>query len=351
MFLCAKVDRLVGNKKKFKTARVFFGKDVRVKLLEEDPDLEPLQANRKVDEMWEKSSAKVKEHYEKMAADDKARFNKELNYSSTFQIFRFDQKGIPVEEIEFDKTDPVVAFAWQPNGNMFAVIHGKQLKPDVSIFAVKKEGIKKLKTFEGKSCNALIWSSVNEFLVLANVKAQGGQLEFINAGIMESITTSEHPGATDFAWEPRGRYFTSSISAWRGSSGLGETGYQLYSFNGRLLAKVPKAKFLSFLWRPRPASLLNKNEEKKVIKGMKEASAQFEKEDEMRRRLERKDFFIGRMEQRKEFYEAAVEREERYQKMAEKHKALMAKLQREEDVEVFTEEVEVVLSEKTTVLP
>ena len=84
---------------------------------------------------------------------------------------------------------------------------------------------------------------------------------------------------------------------------------------------------------------------------MKEASAQFEKEDEMRRRLERKDFFIGRMEQRKEFYEAAVEREERYQKMAEKHKALMAKLQREEDVEVFTEEVEVVLSEKTTVLP
>jgi translation initiation factor 3 subunit B len=48
------------------------------------------------------------------------------------------EKGIPVEEIEFDKRDAVIAFAWQPSGSMFAVIHGKGAKPDVSIYGVKK---------------------------------------------------------------------------------------------------------------------------------------------------------------------------------------------------------------------
>jgi hypothetical protein len=139
------VDRLIGNKKKYKTARVFFGKDLRVQLLEQDPDLEPVQINRKIDELWEKATMKVKEHYEKMAVEDKARFNKELNYVTTFQVFRFDIKGCPVEEVEFDKSNPVMAFAWQPSGGMFAVIHGKNtLKPDVSIYAVKKEGLVKM---------------------------------------------------------------------------------------------------------------------------------------------------------------------------------------------------------------
>ena len=349
-FLCAKVDRLVGNKKKFKTARVFFGKDVRVKLLEDDPDLEPLQANRKVEEMWAKASDKVKDHYEKMALEDKARYNKELNFSTTFQIFRFDQKDVPVEELEFGKADPVVAFAWQPGGRMFAVIHGKQLKPDVSIYNVGKDGIEKLKTFEARACNALIWSPVGEFLVLANVKAAAGQLEFIHAGQLESITTSEHPGATDFAWEPRGRYFVSSISSWRGPSGLGEPGYFIFSFNGRLLAKVSKAKLFQFIWRPRPRSLLTQKDEGRVQKSMKNATALFEREDEMRRRLERKDFFLGRMAAREEYYDDAKKNQERYDALAAKHKNLVAKMERKEDVQVFTEDIEEIISEKTTVL-
>ncbi len=32
----------------------------------------------------------------------------------------------------------MIAFAWQPSGNMFAVIHGRAPKPDVSIYGVKK---------------------------------------------------------------------------------------------------------------------------------------------------------------------------------------------------------------------
>jgi hypothetical protein len=41
-----KVDRLVGGKKKSKSARVFFGKAKRAALLEDDPEMEPAQINR-----------------------------------------------------------------------------------------------------------------------------------------------------------------------------------------------------------------------------------------------------------------------------------------------------------------
>lgn len=40
------VDRLVGGKKKSKSARVFFGKAKRAALLEDDPEMEPAQINR-----------------------------------------------------------------------------------------------------------------------------------------------------------------------------------------------------------------------------------------------------------------------------------------------------------------
>ena len=87
--------------------------------------------------MWDKATAKVRERYERMAQEDKERYQKELNFFTTFQIFRMDVKGIPIEEVEFEKKDPVVAFAWQPTGPLFAIIHGRSQKPDVSIYQVR----------------------------------------------------------------------------------------------------------------------------------------------------------------------------------------------------------------------
>ena len=346
-YLAVKVDKLVGGKKKSKTARVFFGKAKRAQLLEEDPDMEPLQINRKVDEAWEKATDKQKAQYEAMAKEDKDRYAKELNFSTTFQIFRMDVKGIPVEEIEFEKNNPVVAFAWQPSGSMFAVIHGRAAKPDVSIYSVKKEGLKLLKTFEQRQANFLFWSPVNDFLILANVKSQQGNLEFIHAGLLESITTGEHPGATEFLWEPRGRYFVTVCSAWRQSA---DVGYNIYSFNGRLLAKVLKPKFFEFHWRPRPLPLLTSKEEKNVQKRIKEASAEFEKEDILRRRPENRNFFEERLAIRAAFYKSLEANEAEYAAAAAKHADLLNKLKRDDGVEAFEETVEVIVDEKITVL-
>jgi hypothetical protein len=50
-YLAVKVDRLTGNKKKGKSARVLFGRDLRANLLEQDPEMDPLLLNRKV-RLW-----------------------------------------------------------------------------------------------------------------------------------------------------------------------------------------------------------------------------------------------------------------------------------------------------------
>jgi translation initiation factor 3 subunit B len=189
----------------------------------------------------------------------------------------------------------------------------------------------------------------------------------VNAGLLESITTAEHQNATEFLWEPRGRFFVSVCSAWRQQS---ETGYQFYSFNGRLLAKVLKPKFFEFHWRPRPPSLLSSKEEKAVLKKMKgtgkkkkkknwgffvlsffsETQREFEKEDELRRRLENRKFFEERLAIRGGYYKALEESLKEYDQLAQKHQALLAKLKRDEDVQVFEETIEQVHSETITVL-
>jgi hypothetical protein len=52
---------LVGGKKKSKSARVFFGKGKRAALLEDDPDMEPAQINRKVRKRKRKEKEKEKD--------------------------------------------------------------------------------------------------------------------------------------------------------------------------------------------------------------------------------------------------------------------------------------------------
>jgi translation initiation factor 3 subunit B len=39
-----------------------------------------------------------------------------------FEIFRLRQKNVPVEVLEIE--DNIVAFAWEPVGSRFAIIHG-----------------------------------------------------------------------------------------------------------------------------------------------------------------------------------------------------------------------------------
>jgi translation initiation factor 3 subunit B len=58
-----------------------------------------------------------------------------------------------------------------------------------------------------------------------------------------------------------------------------ENGYHIYDFKGEALREEPLEKFKQFSWRPRPATLLTKEEQKAVRKNLREYSRVFEQED------------------------------------------------------------------------
>ena len=53
----------------------------------------------------------------------------------------------------------------------------------------------------------------------------------------------------------------------------------MYTFSGTLLSENPTEKFKQLLWRPRPETLLSKEEQKQVRKNLPEYSKEFEEED------------------------------------------------------------------------
>lgn len=58
-----------------------------------------------------------------------------------------------------------------------------------------------------------------------------------------------------------------------------ENGYHLYDFRGELLREEPIEKFKQLQWRPRPPTLLSKEEQKQIRKNLREYSRVFEQED------------------------------------------------------------------------
>lgn len=58
-----------------------------------------------------------------------------------------------------------------------------------------------------------------------------------------------------------------------------ENGYHIYDFKGEALREEPVEGFKQFQWRPRPATLLTKDEQKQVRKNLREYSRVFEQED------------------------------------------------------------------------
>jgi len=58
-----------------------------------------------------------------------------------------------------------------------------------------------------------------------------------------------------------------------------ENGYHLYDFRGAPLREDPIEQFKQFAWRPRPPTLLSKDEVKKTRKNLREFSKIFDEQD------------------------------------------------------------------------
>ncbi|KAB5522155.1 eukaryotic translation initiation factor 3 subunit B [Coniochaeta sp. 2T2.1] len=224
--------------------------------------------------------------------------------ATTLEIFRVKEKGVPVEVVDTIK-DTVINFAWEPKGDRFVIITTTEPvgatavppKTSVAFFCPEKAkgnavgNFKHLRTLDKKNSNALYWSPKGRFVVVATVaNTQSSDLDFFDLDFegekpesdkdltanLQLMNTADHYGVTDVEWDPSGRFVATWASAWKHSM---ENGYHLYDFKGEQLREEPIEKFKQWQWRPRPATLLTKEEQKTIRKNLREYSRVFDQED------------------------------------------------------------------------
>jgi translation initiation factor 3 subunit B len=187
--------------------------------------------------------------------------NKKSPVFTSFEFLRVYEKNIPIEGVELSK-DTVIAFAFEPKGTRFAIIHADATqaattKPNVSIYNIEEHKITLLKTFDQRSANHLYWSPQGRYLVLAGLKSMNPQIEFLDIDTLESITKETHQLCTDVTWDYTGRFCTTYVSNWKNKN---ENGFMIWSCRGKKVYSLNKDPFYQFLWRPVPPTLLSKEE-------------------------------------------------------------------------------------------
>ena len=140
-----------------------------------------------------------------------------------------------------------------------------------------------------------------------------------------------------------------------------ENGYHLYDFRGEQLREEPVDKFKQWLWRPRPATLLTKDEQKQIRKNLREYSRQFEQEDAERGASADLAVIAARRELLDEWYawRASVEEDLEDEreirglppKAADEEQQKLAAQADEGEQQVIEEIVEEVLEENEEIVP
>ncbi|KAF8640680.1 hypothetical protein AX17_000336 [Amanita inopinata Kibby_2008] len=222
------------------------------------------------------------------------------------EIFRMREKDFPVEVIELK--DTVLDFSWEPKGERFAIVSssdpnlgnpgpGITIKTDVSFYQLdhSKNDFKLLRSLSSRTSNAIRWSPRGRHVVLATVGSSSkSELEFWDLDFhvedtskkesskddwgtgIQLLGTADHYGVTDVEWDPSGRYLATTASAWTHTL---ENGYAIWDFRGQELTKQIQDRFKQFIWRPRPRSLLTKEQQRQIRKNLREYSRAFDEED------------------------------------------------------------------------
>ncbi|XP_034293772.1 eukaryotic translation initiation factor 3 subunit B [Pantherophis guttatus] len=224
---------------------------------------------------------------------------------TNFEIFRMREKQVPVDVVEMKES--IIAFAWEPNGSKFAVLHGESPRISCSFYHVKNNGkIELIKIFDKQQANTIFWSPQGQFVVLAGLRSMNGALAFVDTSDCTMMNIAEHYTASDVEWDPTGRFLVTSVSWW---SHKVDNAYWLWTFQGRLLQKNNKDRFCQLLWRPRPPTLLTQDQIKQIKKDLKRYSKIFEQKDRLSQSKASKELVDRRRTMMEEF--------KKYRKMAQ----------------------------------
>mmetsp|Transcript_13337 Transcript_13337/g.17882 ORF Transcript_13337/g.17882 Transcript_13337/m.17882 type:complete len:717 (+) Transcript_13337:113-2263(+) len=226
---------------------------------------------------------------------------------NNLELFRLNEQGIPVEML--DIKDAVMAFAWEPSGSRFAMVHAENpssTKVDVTFYDMLKTPeppknkkkmssynpnekiaeLNKLETLQGRQCNCIFWSPAGSHIILASLgESASGTLDFYDCD-NKTLVQKEHYRAMQVLWSPSGRSVATIVSQPIGGGYFKfamDNGYTLWSFQGKQIHQASFETFYQLQWRPRE-KLLSKEERAKIVKNLKKYEKQFDKADRERAR-------------------------------------------------------------------
>ena len=222
--------------------------------------------------LWQKNGDHLCVCVERFTKSKKQTYNQ-------FMLFHMREKLIPCDILEMK--DKIEHFAWEPTGTKFAIIHGEGPgRMNCSIYKMEEGKVEVVKVYANVDANSLFWSPRGRHLCIAGM-GTSGVFQFVDTDDADSkdMGTGTHINASECVWDPTGRYVITSVSAWSGIQH--DTGYMVWSFQGKALQRQNLPNFYQVLWRPRPKSLLPEKEAAELSKNYKAYQSQFEAEDKM----------------------------------------------------------------------
>jgi translation initiation factor 3 subunit B len=299
---------------------------------------------------------------------------------NNIELFRLNEPGVPVEML--DIKDAVMALAFEPRGNRFAMIHAENpsaskvnvsfyhmfKKQETMVVGKAKAGKKatqakqitmvpeltKIETLEGRQCNFLFWSPAGSTILMASLgDTASGTLEFYDLDT-KAMVVKEHYRANQVLWDPAGRTVATCVSQPVEGGHFKfamDNGYILWSFQGRQLYQQSFETFYQFLWRPRE-NLLSKSQVSKVRKNLKKYEQEFEKADKERERMLYLEETKGKRAERKKYRDMRAELRALRQQQRARHIELLGGYDSEDESNYVTREVsvETILSTKEEIV-
>jgi len=176
-----------------------------------------------------------------------------------------------------------------------------------------------------------------------------GVLEFIDTSDFTSMGGGDHFMCTDVEWDPTGRYVMTGVSWWGHKV---DNAYWLWNFQGKILKRSQVEKFCQLVWRPRPASLLSKDQLKEIKKNLKKYSDQFNAKDKMRQSRASKELIAKRQALSDAFNNWREQKMRQYEDLRERRIELRGgrDVDDHDNEGVEEETVEFLVKEETTIL-
>ncbi|VDN28641.1 unnamed protein product [Gongylonema pulchrum] len=224
---------------------------------------------------WNKNGDRLAAHTE--------RYQKKINPTSHIEIF--DARGKDISVLSMPLSESFIAFDWEPSGDKFCVLVGTQHKstPLIYYLDTTKHVPQLISKFEPmERFTNVVWAPAGGWLVVYSAGSTSGSIMFIDSNGAQPTRTNlvEYPGFNKGVWDPTGRYFAAACTS---HGGKGDSGYRIYTFQGRELFRKPLDRLIQFKWRPRLHVKLPEETIKMIRKNLKATSARFEEEDKLER--------------------------------------------------------------------